>query len=305
MFPSDDTSGAPRAGEDDIGHPRDIARPLVFMHIPKCAGTAIDKCLRDGAPSDRQFNLLGPTLYGDFDDYDSFGPEVRGWIHEAGNDCPQDIDYVAGHAGARWFDRAYPNGQKITFLREPKMRILSHWLYWRTFSEAERSYWGTYSPRLDLAMSDLETFIGAPQLASQVDNVFVRMLLYPHPLVPGGDFISPEHDATLAAEAIAAIDRFGFVGLVEDRDLIPKLQAWLGRPLTLTAENVARPMPEALRHPLRDALTRRAWSRLESGSRLDQVIWDHVAKKGAKADPRAMQTAAIAYSVARFADIMR
>ncbi|CAM3246912.1 hypothetical protein [Asticcacaulis taihuensis] len=275
------------------------------MHIPKCAGTSLDTCLSKRWEASRQFKLLGPTLYGGFQDYDSFGPNVRHWIHEDWQNCPVDIDYAAGHAGAKWFDRLYSNGQKCTVLREPKMRILSHWLYWRTFSEADIGNWGTYTPRLELARCDLISFISAPELASQIDNVIVRMLLYPHPLIPGDDFIPPEHDADLIADAIEAIDQFDFVGVIEDSELISKLEAWLGYSLVLTSENISRPVPEDLRHPLRQDLTHDTWAILEARSRLDQCVWDYVVEKYVQANPRTMQVSAVAHSINRFAELMR
>lgn len=292
-------------GADQALVPRDKNRPLIFMHIPKCAGTSLDKCLSEGWQESRVFKLMGPTLYGDFQDYDSFSSSVRGWIHETWDNCPEDIDYASGHAGLRWFNHIYPNAQKLTLLREPITRIMSHWLYWRTFSETDRNNWGTYAPRLDLAKQDLRIFVNSPELASQVDNVIVRMLLYPHPLIPGGDFIPPEHDDTLIADAILAIRQFDFVGVVEERGLIFRLQAWLGRSLVLTSENVAREVPDNLRHPLKEDLSYETWQLLVARSRLDQCVWDHVVENYLKLNPRAIQVATIAYAMNRFTHLMR
>jgi hypothetical protein len=60
----------------------------------------------------------------------------------------------------------------------------------------------------------------------------LRMLLWPHPDIPDGDFIDPRADRRLVDAALARLEGFAFIDLVENPQMADDLQAWLASPIT-------------------------------------------------------------------------
>src|SRR6202012_4677450 len=115
--------------------------------------------------------------------------------------------------------------------REPVSRLLSHWIYWRRMSQGNLGIFGSWADLMRVSQSPLHEFLSAPALACQMDNVAVRLLLWPHPLIPNDDFIAAENDDALVRQALEALDRFALVGLYEDKGSTALFEAFLGGPL--------------------------------------------------------------------------
>ena len=58
------------------------------------------------------------------------------------------------------------------------------------------------------AHRSLLEFLTSAQIACQTDNVAVRMLLWPHPLIPDDDFTREENDEVLIELALASLEAF-------------------------------------------------------------------------------------------------
>jgi hypothetical protein len=225
--------------------------------------------------------LLGfdAALYGRFRDFDSIDPALRRNIYLDPSALPADVGLVAAHMAVSTTMRAYRGAQYVTVLREPYSRILSQWLYWRTLSDDGIAVWGKWGPFLRQARNPLSEFLTCGDVACQVDNLAVRMLLWPHVLIPEDDFIAPCHDDMLLGEAMTVLDRFAFVDLVENPDLRLNFERWLGRHFTYARVNETPPVPPQLKVSLREELTPQALGLLEARGRLDLKLWLALARK--------------------------
>jgi hypothetical protein len=254
--------------------PYEPGRPLIFMHIPKTAGIAICDALVQAVRPTRVFFGFDLAFFGPFDDFASVDPATRGFIHTTPETLPPGEKLVRAHMSLGTLRAAYPDGQFLTVLREPVSRILSHFLFWRGFSDAQIREWGGWAAVMRLAQGDLAGLLESPAAACQIDNVALRLLLWPNPAIADGGFIPPAEDAALLLQAQAALRGFSFSAAQEDPGFWPALSAWLGRPFAAASRNVTPPLPAERRLDLAAALTPGCRDLLRQRTRLDRVLWD-------------------------------
>jgi hypothetical protein len=192
---------------------------------------------------------------------------------------PPQADLVVGHLAFSTFSGAYPCAQHLTILREPCSRLLSHWLFWRQCTDAELAPWGSWADYARKARKPLVDFISDPLLACQTDNMILRMLLWPHPLIPEDRFIDPVNDKNLLRDATKRLLKFDFVDIVDDPTFVHRLRAWLGGSFPYNRENATKPIPGPFRLPLDRELTAKAVDLLEFRSRLDLRLWARIAAR--------------------------
>jgi hypothetical protein len=164
-------------------------------------------------------------------------------------------------------------------VREPISRLLSHWLYWRQFSDDELAIWGAWRERMRIARRCLVDFLRASDIACQTDNVTARMLLWPDARVPQDGFIDPRSNRELVADAVAKLRDFDFVDYVENSDFVRNVSDWIGAPLTFERLNGTRRAYEKFPVELERELTPEAYYLLEARTRLDLVLWREVVER--------------------------
>jgi hypothetical protein len=264
--------------ERSLGRPYDTNVPIVFMHIPKTSGTALAAGLRYAVAPRREIGGFDTVLFGGFCAFDTIPTHVRNSIYLDVSDVPADGDFVAAHMAFSTLHSRYGVANYLTVLREPLSRILSHWLYWRALSSEQLSSWGNWAEYAREAMKPLEHFLSCRLVACHTDNLSVRMLLWPHPLIPDDDFIDPRNDEALLEDAIKQLCQFSFSDVIENPDMLISLQRWLGRPVPYVPINETPPVPSLLKRPLHAELTTKATVLLETRARLDQRLWTLLAK---------------------------
>jgi hypothetical protein len=280
----------------------DPDKPLAFMHVPKTSGTAMAAALRNVLRP--RFPVAGfdRSLFGAFTEFSSFMPSaIEGF--RSGSELGAS-DFVYGHIALSTLLENCSRAQLLTVLREPRSRLLSHWLFWRSKGNEELREWGVWAERICTARLPLRDFLASPGVASAIDNVAVRMLLWPHPLIPDAGFIDSTDDERLLRDALARLDRFSFVDVMENPHFRPNLQAWLGRRVGYPHLNVTKNVPRTLRSPL--DLDPSARERLAMRSRLDLALWTHVARR--RVAPHSVSdlaTRAFARNLDRYARLMR
>jgi hypothetical protein len=255
----------------------DGSRPLLFMHIPKVSGTAIASGLMQALSPASVVTGLDHCLFGPFANFGSIDQRIRSGIYGSSALMPKDADLVTGHFALSTLLAAYPTAQRVTFLREPFSRLLSHWLYWRQHTDEDLLLWGEWADRVREARKPLAAFLNDSALACTTDNLMLRMLLWPHPLIPMDRFIDPRNDEQLVSDALARLLAFDFVDIVENRSFIHRLSCWLGRRFEYGRHNETKPIPDQLRAPLHRELTPEAHELLEVRSRLDLRLWAQIA----------------------------
>lgn len=171
----------------------------------------------------------------------------------------------------------FPGAQLITFMREPRSRILSHWLYWRSQTDEHIAAWGDWGRRVYNARLSLLDFLFCEDVACQIDNLTLRMLLWPHPLIPPNGFIVKRNDKRLVDEAVTRLHRFAYVDLVENPRIQTDLSNWCLRPVTYSRMNKTANIPAYLKIRLDHELTPEAYSLLNARARLDLKVWMTIA----------------------------
>jgi hypothetical protein len=252
--------------------PYDAARPLIFMHIPKTAGIAVCDALVQAVRPPRVFFGFDQAFFGGFTDFETIAPATRAFIHSTPHSLPSNEPLVRAHMSLSTLRAAYPTGQFMTVLRDPTARILSHFLFWRGFAEADMRDWGAWADIMCLAQGSLAVFITDPRTACQIDNVATRLLLWPHPMIPNDGFIPPEADATLLAQALAALATLDHVGMQENPDFWPTLATWLGRSFQPARHNVTPKLPPDRTVDLAAELSSACQAHLTARTRLDRAL---------------------------------
>jgi hypothetical protein len=260
----------------DLPIPFDRARPVAFMHVPKTSGTAVTSGLASALMPSIMVGGFDHCPFGSYRSFETVHSSIRCQIYESPGSLPQPADLISGHFAFSTLRQAYPCAHYLTVLREPFSRLLSHWLFWRSHTDAELAPWGAWAERVRKSRKPLVSFLDDPMLAGQTDNLALRMLLWPHPLLPEDRFIDPASDSCLLREANARLDEFDFVDIVENVAFEDRLQSWLGRSFSHARVNETRPIPLAFRTPLHAELASEALELLQSRSRLDFHLWARI-----------------------------
>ena len=281
----------------------DPARTLCFMHVPKCAGSAL--ILGVGTAISRETAVGGfdHVLFGAFTGFDSFSAEERARIFDDPRALPARADFVAGHFAYSTLRIAYPRAQLMTVLREPFGRVVSLWMFWRQALGTDLSGLGLWADYVGHAAQPLKMFLAEPRIAAQTDNMVLRQLLWPNRRIPLGGFIDPADDKYLLHLARRRLADFAFSGIVESADLPAAMQRFLGRPFTTQRVNETDSLPAALRSPFAAELDSATLDLLEVRSRLDLALWTDAAKLPAPALARIRQQAMLQH-VARCGALM-
>ena len=273
------------------------------MHIPKAAGTSLAASLAAALSPAPVCGGFDRALFGGFTGFDSFAPAERQQVFDTPSALPREAGLIAGHFSYATLRAAYPTGQLATVLRDPFVRLMSLWLFWRRHTDAHLTGLGSWAESVRLARLPLGVFLGQTRIAAQTDNVAVRMLVWPHVLAPASAFIDPAHDRQLLEAARARLADFAFTGVAEDPCLWSRLSVWLRRPLAAERRNGSEPVPAGLQTPFADELDEDCLSLLQARSRLDLHLWETLASAQLKAPQTVLQRTRLR-DVARYGALM-
>ena len=260
--------------------PYDPSRPVAFMHVPKTSGNAlITGFLNALAPRHPMFGL-DRSHFGVFQSFETMSAEIRSTIHLDLDAMPSQADFIAGHFAFSTLSAKFDGAQLIAFLREPYSRLLSHWLFLRSLSDDQLSVWGDWG-KLGRRASGctLANFLTCRPLACNVDNIAVRMLLWPHPLIPTDNFIDARDDDVLMSTATARLQHFAYTDIIENPAFQSNLQTWLGRGFSYPKVNETIGIPPERSTLLHQELTTDALALVESHTRLDIQLWMALAEQ--------------------------
>jgi len=258
-------------------HHVDRAKATLFMHVPKCGGVSLTNSLIEALRPLSRLEGFDRSLFGDYQDFESFQSENRPNIYM--DVLPEgDFDFIAGHMALSTLKARFPEGRYMIVLREPRVRLVSLFLYWRSLPETELARFGSWSSLLRLSQSGLFDFLVAKKLACQTDNLFARLLLRPHAAIPDGDFTPSSERHALYEEAKRKIDEFDFVDLLENPKLEGNISFSLTRPFRLCRDNET-PVRSDLPIDIEKELSEDVRNRLESLTEIDRQLWAHVAQR--------------------------
>ena len=212
---SGDQGLAPTAKLDTMARPR----PVLFLHIPKTAGTSFLLMLQNAFSDNRVLRIH---------QVDRHIQEMIDGIVETKLD---EIACLIGHLPIHLFESCLDRFQPFTVLRNPVDRVLSLFRFFKRHNQAELQRWGF------LRAFTLEEFLSsrAPGIYGQVNNGMVRMLCGDRRLWDPKDqkFWSQDGDLDVMLRALANLEQLDF-GLTEQMPQTLRLaQARWSIPYTL------------------------------------------------------------------------
>ena len=140
---------------------------LIFVHIPRCGGTTFSILLR---------SLYQDAILGDSDDQPldperPFQKNFAAWKKEQDQlPAPPGIRAIHGHFWAGKYDHQAPNATRVTWIRDPIKRLVSHYYFWKSIPEMPHTLHKLMHQR---NLSLLE-FAQLPQMQNVMRNVFLR-----------------------------------------------------------------------------------------------------------------------------------
>ena len=254
-------------------------RPLVFTHIPKTAGTSLREAVKASVRPEVVFIGFGAVMLGPSPDVESLPRSVRRQVAYTPDELPLDAQFISGHIAPSTTRSRFPDADHFTVLREPRVRLVSNWLFARAHSDFNIRRWGSIAKLIRAARSSLPDYANNPLVAIHADNGMTRLLLWPHELIPEDGFIDPAHDDALFEQAVAVLDPFSYVGVVENPGLVDEISHWLGRSLTLPRLNEVNELRQPDRPDLAAEVSGEAGELLRWRSRIDTRLWKHVAAR--------------------------
>lgn len=252
-----------------------LDRPLAFMQVPKASGSALTVGLCEVLPATARVHGWDHAFFGTFREFETMAPGVRQDIYQFLPPA-NGADFVYGQFAYSTLVQGRPAARLMTVLREPRTRLLSLWLYWRSFSDEDHAAAGAWGRIQRLTRRPLAEFLDQPEAACQSDNVYVRRLLWPHALIPDNGFIDSASDERLVNEAIARLKRIDFADIVENPQLENNVRAFVVRPFVYRRVNETDVRPDLGVH-LEEELSGETLLMVEHRSRLDREIWRAVA----------------------------
>jgi hypothetical protein len=284
------------------------SHPACFLHVPKCAGTAMTYALEAALPP----GSLAPWRF----DRDQFAPEdldilpeeTRALVLESPEDQRALLGYraVAGHFSLNTLLSVAPPSAVCAVLREPRARLLSVYAFWRTLSTND----GHPSPAFRVAANarrPLAEFLADCNLVSSMDNQVCRIILGEDPRLPMSAFAAKSDMEGIAADAIQRLEEFGFVGILE-----LGVSSWqgvgehFGVSLRRQVLNVTGELGSAVSsHDAGEVLTEGALDLLDERTAADAMVYDYALERAgvASLERTRLKGRALASQLVRLGDL--
>lgn len=252
-----------------------------FLHLPKAAGTSLAAAVREAYPEEHRFGAwFDRCLYDGFERFDLMAPDIRERFYLGDGSELGGFHVIAGHFSYGTITRTLDPAQVFTVMREPRVRLLSHWFFWRSWPISRHQAYLPYDVQTRAMELDLAGFLRAPWLAPQTDNVMTRMLLWPNSHVRHDRHLVDVDPITrwrIARRARSLTATLGRALPLEMGDRLgPTLSEWCGRSIVLPhlnrTDNSHRPHP-------REWLTDEVLELLDTRTAFDRLLWDDACRR--------------------------
>ncbi|WP_354698099.1 Chromosome partition protein Smc [Paraconexibacter sp. AEG42_29] len=247
-----------------------------FMHIPRSGGSTFYAALAAASPPDTVAPATHDrTVFGSFDRFADLGAPLADHVitTSAGfEDLEGRYAVVGGHLSLATLRTLVGPESVATVLREPGSRLLS--LYAGLRSEPGLHELVDPYPVVATAEQPLHEFLASTRAAALTDNQVARFVLAGDARLPVDGFMSRDDAEAVAADAIARLEEFGCVTILELGS-----EAWNGLEhffgVTLTPQDAAAPDgPRDGSVPF-PPLTAEALALLDDRCAADALIYDH------------------------------
>lgn len=258
-------------GSRELATPGDVLRvwrgpPISFLHLEKTAGMSVSLFLE---------GLFHPTQI-DPDLSPRHAEEVH--VNRHG---PRPA-FIRGHYDLPKLRRTGLDRFVLTFLREPRARLLSLYYFWRSHTPLAAVKTGVHPGVAEATSCSLLVWLRStnPEVRNAIDNFYVRRLTGVIDRGGAGDTLATDPDRCLE-DALQALASMEFVGITEQMDASLSV---LGRMLEFAPPpaaprvNVAATnewgRSSAFRPVWREPITPEIDAELTRLTRLDRVIYD-------------------------------
>lgn len=220
-------------------------RPVIrYLHVPKTAGSSVADALRRAVrreedparPVSMYPAVMDTTLFGTFDRWDEVSEVRQRMVCRRTGDLA-DVAVVTGHYCLDSLLLGASASDVMVLFREPRGRLLSHYRYWRSWSEADHASWDPYDGSRRAARSGWVDFLHDAAIAPQIDNVATRLLLGSR--VAPDRFIDPSEVASFVELATTRLEQVGFADVIErGPECFAAVGGWCGLDLAVERQNV-------------------------------------------------------------------
>ena len=277
-------------------------KPLVFLHMPRCAGTAFCRGIVQALKPQKYYYGIDWHEICDRKTYNLFSDDIKRTVFIDCEDMPLDADLVAGHISYNFLRQRYPLGTFITFLREPITRVISHWLQIRSAS-SDIAELGKISEFEQRCRGPLRNILIEMDDKGIMDNLMLRLLVIDHPKAHPFKAIKTEDDNELFELALKNFSDFDYIDFHENPNLHVNFGEWLGRPFNWPYENQLPDIPDKLKSSLYDELNDETLALLHQRTRLDLKLWEYIVLQRGF-DPAVLRTKIITHNVMRYSQRM-
>lgn len=156
-------------------------------------------------------------MFGPFD-VGGLPEKARSMVFTGTADDLAAFDVVLGHFSSQMLKSGRAWQDMAVLFREPRARLLSHYSFWRSWSDEQHDVWGPYDVSRRAVEDEWPDFLCDTRIATQVDNIAARLVLGEHPLISPTAFIEDSAVEQLTHEALEIVAQFGFVDVIENGD---------------------------------------------------------------------------------------
>jgi hypothetical protein len=219
-----------------------VAEKIIFLHIPKTAGTSVRQIVRKEYPGRQCLFIYSHTP--------EFFASIQAQLPAA--------RAVYGHVSFGIHEVLGIRGRYVTFLRDPVRRVVSF------YNHQRRKRGSEFYHQIKKGLTLREMLQSG--ICHQVNNHMVR-------IVAGYEGIEPIDDTAVFQRAVSNMDRsFELVGLVER---LPESVALLGRRLGFQRQHRI-PRRNVNFRPRSQNLDEGTLADIRAANRLDLMLYEHV-----------------------------
>jgi hypothetical protein len=129
------------------------------MHVPKTSGIALREGLQASTATAGPPPGFDRSAFGNFERFDTVDPMLMQDIYLNEKLPELNASFITSHISASTLTAHRPGAQLVTILREPRSRLLSHWLFWRGLTDDQLRPWGRWADRVRAAYKPLARII--------------------------------------------------------------------------------------------------------------------------------------------------
>lgn len=259
----------------------EIIPKIVFLHVPKCAGSSVDKYFID---------VLGKQNVLIYDFKDLMPDRNENWINHCLFDNFLETRFISGHFDFNDCNKIIGNKHIITMIREPKSRIISLYYFLKSFNQYTISQYpkrgNIRQTLIKLKKQDILNFLqnNDPYVLNIIDNSITRLLTGLYCKDNQNDPLKENPEKAINI-ALSNLNKFTAIGIVEKFDLSLKLFANilnLEVPKNTYKENVTlinNFVNKNLEKPIIEYINEEINNKLTKLTLLDDIIYQHSMKK--------------------------